>query len=476
MNDDAALLCRYADEGSEAAFTELVQRHVNLVYGAALRRTGGDPHRAAEVAQQVFTALARNARKLSHHALLPAWLHTATRNAALNLMISEQRRQVRETEALALDAATAGGAASPDWNQLRPLLDAAIDELPEADRIAVILRFLEHRPFAEIAATLQVSEDAARMRTDRALDKLRPALARRGITSTSAALGAVVLAQPVISAPATLANTLAAQAMTTAAQGFFASFMTTKTIITTTAVLSAMIAFWGGTYVGLSQRTATPPPLARPANESLVTSLRNDNRRLTDEIAELNTDVAQLNAANASLKSRLRPAVAPKSPTIGLAKWEVQRTILSSLRQIDAARKQYKLEHGSAPSSIDVLVGRRSFIKAVRTVGGEDYSGLAMEEGTPLTVTTPDGETVTYDPTGATTTKVEVPPEVVRVEQLSQKVQPSAMKAAAAYKEAHNGSPPPNTAALLAYFATPEEAADFAEFVDAQKAANAIGP
>src|SRR5271169_5586876 len=55
MNDDAALLRSYADEGSEAAFAELVRRHVDLVYGAALRRTGGDPHRAADVAQQAIS-------------------------------------------------------------------------------------------------------------------------------------------------------------------------------------------------------------------------------------------------------------------------------------------------------------------------------------------------------------------------------------------------------------------------------------
>ena len=96
MNDDAALLRRYAEEGSQDAFAELVRCHVDLVYGAALRRTHDDPHRAAEVAQQVFTRLARDARKLSRHTALVAWLHTATRNAALNLMISEQRRQSRE--------------------------------------------------------------------------------------------------------------------------------------------------------------------------------------------------------------------------------------------------------------------------------------------------------------------------------------------------------------------------------------------
>jgi RNA polymerase sigma factor (sigma-70 family) len=476
MNDDAELLCRYANEGSESAFAELVRRHVDLVYGAALRRTGGDPHRAADVAQQVFTTLARDARKLSHHALLPAWLHTATRNAALNLMISEKRRQTRETEALTLDAATAGGGANPDWDRLRPLLDAAIDELPEADRTAVILRFLERRPFAEIAAALQVSEDAARMRTDRTLDKLRPALARRGITSTGSALGAIMLGQPLAAAPAGLAAQFATQALAVTGAGTLATFMTTKIIAA--AVVGLLLAFGTGTYVGRQFEAATPPSpaLNQPDQSRLVASLRQDNLALKAEADRLNADVAELNETNAQLKTLLRPAAPPRNPTLGLARWEVERTILTNLRQIDAARKQYKLEHGQAPGSIDPLVGRRNYIKAVRTVGGEDYSGLSMEEGTVMTVTTPDGVTVTFDPTGATTTQPDVPPEVAHAEQLGQKVQPTIRKAAAAYQAAHNGSAPPNSDALLAYFATPEEAADFAEFVEAQKTANAKAP
>jgi hypothetical protein len=150
--------------------------------------------------------------------------------------------------------------------------------------------------------------------------------------------------------------------------------------------------------------------------------------------------------------------------------------VLGNLRQIEAARDQYHLEHGKAPDSINALVGRRNFIKAVRTVGGEDYSGLSMAEGALLTVTTPDGVTVTFDPSGAASTQPDIPPEVVHAEQLGQKVQPTIRKAAAAYQAAHNGASPPNSDALLAYFATPEEAADFAEFVEAQKAANAKGP
>lgn len=280
MNDDAALLHRYTEDGSEAAFTELVGRHVDLVYGAALRRTG-DPHRAADVAQQVFTNLARNARKLSRHSVLAAWLHTATRNAALNLMISEERRRARETEVLALEPVAPEGGTNPDWEKLGPLLDAAIDELPETDRAAVVLRFLQRRPFAEIGVALRTTEDAARMRTDRALDKLRVALARRGITSSAAALAVVVSGQPLVSAPAGLAATLANQSLAPAGGSVFAAtlaaFMTTKVV--GTAALVALISFGTGVYVGLRHDSDTPtvsPPALAPVQKQEFLA---DNRK-----------------------------------------------------------------------------------------------------------------------------------------------------------------------------------------------------
>ena len=472
MNDDAVLLRRYAEEGSETAFTELVRRHVDLVYGAAIRRTG-DPHRAADVSQQVFTKLAREARTLSRHPVLAAWLHTATRHAALNLMISEQRRLVRESAALELDTATGG--ATPDWDRLRPLLDAAIDELPETDRAAVVLRFLERRPFAEIGAALRVTEDAARMRTDRALDKLRAALERRGITSTAAALGVLVSGQPLISAPVGLAATLAAQSLELAGAGLFAalaSFMTTKII--TTAVLSALVAFGAGTYVGLKQDTSAATAVEARDQSKLIASLRENNRQLITELDKLNADVARLNAANAELaakQSALPPPPVAKSPNIGGTLYELQGAILNNLRQIDAARKQYQLKNGHAASSIHDLVGVGRYIKTVRTVGGEDYSALSMSPGGLLTVTTPDGVSVTFDPSGTMTTRPDIPPAVLRVQELGKRLQAPVMKAVDAYRQAHNGSNPPNEEAVLPYFATPQEGADYVEFMEARKAA-----
>src|SRR5436190_108428 len=99
MSDDATLLRRYAEQNSEAAFAELVQRHVSLVYSTALRKTGGNVHRAEDITQSVFTALARKAAPLSRRTTLAGWLYLSTHHAAAELMRGEQRRQAREQEA-----------------------------------------------------------------------------------------------------------------------------------------------------------------------------------------------------------------------------------------------------------------------------------------------------------------------------------------------------------------------------------------
>src|ERR1041384_7119854 len=102
MPDDAQLLRHYVEEGSEKAFAELVQRHLNLVYSAALRQVGGDMHRARDVAQIVFTTLARKAPSLTRHPVLAGWLHLATHHAATKAMRTERRRHAREQEAHAM--------------------------------------------------------------------------------------------------------------------------------------------------------------------------------------------------------------------------------------------------------------------------------------------------------------------------------------------------------------------------------------
>jgi RNA polymerase sigma factor (sigma-70 family) len=228
MDNDASLLRRYVEDGSQAALAKLVQRYMDLVYSAALRRTSGDAQGAADVAQQVFVSLARNSRKLMDHPALGAWLHTATRNAAITFMKAEQRRRHLE-HAAAVDPAIATEKVA-DWTTLQPVIDAALDELSVSDRASIVLRFFQQASFRDVAAALDVSEDAARMRTDRALQKLRKRLVARGVTSTGAALGLMLGQQAVIAAPAGVAAAAIAQASATApaATGIFSFLLMTK--------------------------------------------------------------------------------------------------------------------------------------------------------------------------------------------------------------------------------------------------------
>ena len=133
MNEAADLLRRYADHGVEAAFTEFVRGRIDLVYSAALRRTGGNANLAAEAAQQVFLAAARRAHALARHPALTGWLYHATRNAALNLMRDEQRRMRLGRVARAFDETVGLAPENPNWERLRPVLDHAEQNKADAE-------------------------------------------------------------------------------------------------------------------------------------------------------------------------------------------------------------------------------------------------------------------------------------------------------------------------------------------------------
>ncbi len=220
MNDDPELLRRYADERAEDAFAEIVRRHIGLVYNAALRQTG-DASLAEDVTQVVFTDLARKAGGLAGRASIAGWLFTSARFAATKAKRGERRRQAREQEIFAMHELTHDSTAAADWERLRPVIDEALHALDARDREAVLLRFFEGRPLAEVGGKLGLSEDTARVRVARALDKLQGLLARRGITSTTAALGMAMAGQTSVAAPAGLAAsvTTGALAGATAAGG-----------------------------------------------------------------------------------------------------------------------------------------------------------------------------------------------------------------------------------------------------------------
>ena len=201
------LLREYAETGSESAFRELVGRYTDLVYCTARRLVDGDAHLAEDVTQTVFMHLSRNARRLSRESMLGGWLHRDACFVASKTLRGERRRQVREREAVLMNSLT--DHTEPNLEHIAPLLDEAINLLPGKDRIAILLRFFERQDFRVIGAALGTGEDAARMRVNRALEKLQLILKRRGLALSAAALGTALAGQAVTAAPVGLAGSVA---------------------------------------------------------------------------------------------------------------------------------------------------------------------------------------------------------------------------------------------------------------------------
>jgi RNA polymerase sigma factor (sigma-70 family) len=189
----------YIQNGSEEAFSELVARHVDLVYSVALRLVGGDAHLAQDVVQTVFMDLSLKARSLLSSPTLPGWLCRHTFFVASAKVRAEQRRRARERHAAQMNELQQS--AGRDWDELSPVLDAALQQLGAADRDAIVLRYFKCCDLKAVGATLGLSEDTAQKRVSRALEKLRRGLSKRGVALTGTTLGAVLASHAVTAAP-----------------------------------------------------------------------------------------------------------------------------------------------------------------------------------------------------------------------------------------------------------------------------------
>ena len=199
--NDLDLLRQYTATKSEVAFTALVNRHLNLVYSAALRQVRS-VQLAEEVAQSVFSDLARSAGKLRPDTILTAWLYEVARRTAIDLVRQESRRQLRERAALEM---TAMNSTASDWTQVEPLLDEAMEALEATDRAAILLRYFENKSLRDVGQTLGTTDDAAQKRVSRAVERLREFFAKRGVSVGAGGLVAAIAANAVQAAPAGLA-------------------------------------------------------------------------------------------------------------------------------------------------------------------------------------------------------------------------------------------------------------------------------
>src|SRR4051812_41948982 len=148
-------------DGAQAAFAELVRRHVNWVYSTA-RRLVNDAHLADDVTQAVFVVLAKKAGKVKQSGSISPWLFQVVQYVSRGALKMQRRRKFHEGKAAEMKAYET--IEEVNWGELSEMLDGAVGKLREIDRRAVLLRFYEQKSFAQVAVEMGTSEDAARKR------------------------------------------------------------------------------------------------------------------------------------------------------------------------------------------------------------------------------------------------------------------------------------------------------------------------
>jgi RNA polymerase sigma factor (sigma-70 family) len=383
MTDSQRLLAEYAKTGSELAFKELVSRYINFVYSTALRLVDGDAHLAEDVTQTVFIGLASKGRTLSTEVMLGGWLHQHTYHVATKAVRAERRRQTREREAMEMNELQ--GDSGANLRQVAPILDEAITQLGNEDRMAILLRFFEQRNFRSVGEALGSNEDAARMRVNRALEKLHALLKHRGVTLTVAALGVALSAKAVHAAPAGLAAKISGVALAGMAAG------TGTTLTSLKLMAKAKLKFGLATLVVAGMATTAvmqyhSQTKLREENESFrqqIAQLKADNERLSGLATEAKK-TASLPGDQLSELLRLRSEVGMlRRQTNELGKFsEENQKLLSEVRAQSyftnqlSTEDQYTLRHTHVNDAMTTLLNA---IKSYSTNHNGQFPGSLVQ-------------------------------------------------------------------------------------------------
>jgi RNA polymerase sigma factor (sigma-70 family) len=278
--EDLELLRQYAEHRSEQAFTELVRRHIDLVYSTA-RRLVPESQLADDVTQLVFISLARKAASLREGTILTGWLYRTTQFVAQTAVRSDSRRRKRES--LAMQFSELNNDSESVWKGVAPLLEQAVSQLRQADQDAVLLRFFAGKSLREVGQALGISDDAAQKRVNRALERMRHFFAARGVAVSAAAVTSAIAAHAVQAAPAGLASNLigASLAGVGGQAGFSAALEVFKMMILTklkstagVMLLAALLSFTGTAIVVRmlldANRTAAVAATDQPATAAFT--------------------------------------------------------------------------------------------------------------------------------------------------------------------------------------------------------------
>jgi RNA polymerase sigma factor (sigma-70 family) len=363
MANDADLLSQFTRDpaagAGQDAFKALVERHLNLVYSAALRQVRS-PELAEEVSQAVFTQLACHSAALKPGTILPAWLHRVTYHAAIDVVRREARRQAREQIACEMSLLMDDDAA--DWTHIEPHLDKAVQSLEEPDRVAILLRFFENKSLREVGDALGASEDAAQKRVGRALDRLRDYFIKNKIATPAAGLAGVISAHAIQAAPVGLFPTIATTSLTAATASLSASatLATAKIIAMTTLQKIAIGAVLVGATVTIALqhrevsrlREQTDAIAQQQAREKALTL---QIQQLQQERDQATNDLASIKEENATLKSRPTEVLKLRGEVGTLRDQKAQLGATTAISRMTATPEARQLLHDQQKAGMGMI-------------------------------------------------------------------------------------------------------------------------
>jgi RNA polymerase sigma-70 factor (ECF subfamily) len=173
VETDLSLLRRFALEGSNDAFSEIVRRYSGVVFAASFRILG-DEARAKDVSQETFFRLVQRPQSVTRS--LGGWLHQAATHLALDVKRSEKARRNREH--------VYGSTRQGDvlrWQDISPYIDQALLDLPEGARLLLVRHYMQGTSQTDLAQEQNTSTATICRRIRQALDQLQRALRRRGV-------------------------------------------------------------------------------------------------------------------------------------------------------------------------------------------------------------------------------------------------------------------------------------------------------
>jgi RNA polymerase sigma factor (sigma-70 family) len=287
---DYELLRRYAREGSEEAFAEIVRRHSALVYSTCLRILA-DQHEAEDASQAVFIALSRKARSFREGPPITAWLHRVAKCSALQVKRASQGRAKRERKVAEMKADSVPATTDErTWLDVRPVLDEALASLPGRYSKALVLRYLDSKSEREVAQELGTPVGTVSSLLSRGLDMLRQKLARSHVVLDASLLAALLaertseavpknLTEAIVAA-CTLEGMASAAAVSIAEETMRAIAIAKMKLAAVVVAVMVAVGAGGGLIAGALAADKEAPPAgneaARPDKTRYVSTRGND--------------------------------------------------------------------------------------------------------------------------------------------------------------------------------------------------------